>query len=371
MPDSTEESIYLDWNATTPPHPAVVEAMRDALTTSWGNPASVHRKGRAARSLVENARERLAQAIQVDARDIVFTSGGTEANNLALHAAPCLVTSHLEHPSVIRVAERLEAQGRAVWLSVSEQGTVSPDELGRLLQGCPQGSWVAVMAANHETGVLQPIAELAAVTHRYGARLHVDAVQALGKIGMSFCAAADSLAVCAHKLRGPRGIGALAWRHGGGPAPLVLGGAQERGLRPGSQDAALAVGFQTALEHADIEAFGCIAALRDRLEAQLAHVSQRNGTVNGRLAHVSNLSFPGWRADELVAALDLAGICVSAGSACSAGTIEPSPVITHMLGEQRAASAVRFSLGGLTSQAEVNAVVSALLRLVSKAGADP
>jgi cysteine desulfurase len=344
--------VYLDWNATTPPHPAVLARMAEALQF-WANPSSVHTPGRAARALVEQARERLARELEVDARDVLFTSGGTEANNLALHRAPLLVTSRLEHPSVVRLAERLGEEGRARWLPVPADGQLRPEDLELALSDAPPGTWVSVAAANHETGVVQPVSEIARVAHAAGARLHVDAVQVLGTLSLQGCREADALTVCAHKIRGPKGIGALAWRRGAAPSPLLTGGAQERGLRPGSQDAALAAGFEAAVEQLDVARHRGLAGLRDEAERRLLPYAERNGLAAPRLPHVSNLSFRGWRSDELVAALDLGGVCVSAGSACSAGTLQPSAVIESMLGSERASRAVRISLGELTTAEEL------------------
>jgi len=356
--------IYLDWNATTPPSQAVLQAMRDAAGV-WANPASVHALGRAARAVVEGARECLAEVLRVHPRDVVFTSGGTEANNLALHAAPLLVTSRLEHPSVVRLAEALGTSTR--WLPVHPDGRVVPADVAGALQDAPPGTWVSVAAVNHETGVIQPIRELAELVHRRGARLHVDAVQALGKQELSALSEAHAISVCAHKIQGPKGIGALAWRPGATPVPLVRGGAQERGFRPGSQDAMLAAGFRAALEGIDLARHAGLGPLRDRIEQRLARHGQVNGALDGRVAHVSNVSVNGWRSDELVAALDLLGVCVSAGSACSAGTIEPSPVITSMLGSERAARAVRISLGVETTPAAVETATLLLEELLESA----
>lgn len=360
-------SIYLDWNATTPPHPRVLDAMRDAQAC-WANPASVHRLGRAARAVVDTAREELARVLGLDARDVLFTSGGTEANNLALHAAPLLITSRLEHPSVVRIAERLEREKRTRWLPVPSTGSIEPETVARALVEAPQGSWVSVMAANHETGVVQPVAELARVVHRHGARLHVDAAQALGKMELSALAEADAISVCAHKLRGPKGIGAVGWRHGAQPTPLLVGGAQERGLRPGSQDAVLSAGFLAALRLIDVDRHQQLERLRDDLERALVPPGQVNGDPARRLPHVSNLSFARWKADELVAALDLRGVCVSAGSACSAGTTEPSPVISSMLGPERALSAVRISIGEATTPSELQTAAFLMRELVMEPG---
>lgn len=360
--------IYLDWNATTPPSPAVLAAMQEA-SGSWANPASVHALGRAARAVVEGTRERLAAVLSVHPRDVVFTSGGTEANNLALHAAPLLVTSRLEHPSVVKVAEALEGAGRTHWLPVHGDGRVLPADVSAVLSAlaehtAPTNVWVSVAGVNHETGVIQPVAELADVVHGFGARLHVDAVQALGKLDLAYLSGADALTVCAHKIRGPKGIGALAWRPGAAPQPLVRGGAQERGFRPGSQDAMLAAGFGAALAGIDVARHARLAALRDRLEQSLVRHGRVNGAVDARVSHVSNVSVDAWRSDELVAALDLRGVCASAGSACSAGTIEPSPVISHMLDLERAARAVRISIGVETTPADVETAVLVLEELL-------
>jgi cysteine desulfurase len=340
--------------------------MFDAASTAWANPSSVHHAGRRARALVDETRERLAALLAIHPRDVALTSGGTEANNLALHSATALVTSRIEHPSVVRVAESLERRGVPVsWLPVSVSGRIEPDSIDVALTHLPSGAWVAVMAANHEAGVIQPIAEIAERVHRHGAKLHVDAVQALGKISVEALGVADSIAVAAHKIRGPKGIGALAWR-GIAPKPLVVGGAQERGIRPGTQDAALAAGFSAALEHAGTSptTYESLASLRDVLEQALAPHATVNGEASPRLPHVSNMSFRGWGGAELVAALDLAGLRVSSGSACSAGTTEPSPVIEAMLGRERALSSVRFSLGETSDRALVERAIRVVERVV-------
>jgi len=347
---AADDAVYLDWNATTPPRPEVLEAMLRAASHAWGNPASTHGTGRRARVEVEELREALGAALGVHPRDVVLTSGGTEANNLRLVDAPGIVTSRLEHPSVVRVAEALAARGRPCrWLDVPESGRLDVARVAEACRDLPAGAWVAVQAANHETGVLQPVAELADVVHGAGLLLHVDAVQAFGKVGLSGLSEADSIAVASHKIRGPKGIGALAFR-GAAPRPLLLGGSQERGLRPGTVDPIAAAGFRVAVElsAASPGRWAELARLRDELESWLGAVSVQNGEAP-RLPHVTNRSFPGWRGDELVAALDLLGVRVSSGSACAAGTAEPSPVISAMLGRERAVSAVRMSLGDTTT----------------------
>lgn len=362
------QQIYLDWNATTPPLSEVIDAMADAARSAWGNPASVHGSGRAARDVVETAREEIATLVGANARDVIFTSGGTEANNLALHRAPGLITSVLEHPSVTRVAEALEAEGRPVrWLPVPASGRLEPGAVSDALVGMPPATVVAVAAVNHETGVVQAVGELATLTAAAGARLHVDAVQAVGKLPAASLAGADTLSLAAHKLRGPKGIGALIHRPDRAPKPLLLGGSQERGRRPGTVDPVAAAGFRVAAAWAreSLGQRGRLGDLRDGLEAQLV---QRGALVNGqegpRLAHVSNVSFVGRPGDELVAALDLLGVAVSSGSACSAGTTEPSKVIAAMLGLERARGAVRISIGETTTSADLAAALVAFDRVL-------
>ncbi|MFT3764479.1 MAG: cysteine desulfurase family protein [Minicystis sp.] len=368
--------IYLDWNATTPPHPDVIEAMRRALESAWANPASVHGAGRQARACVERAREAVAALVGLDARDVVITSGGTEANNLALaHAfAPAgpageavgsLVLSRLEHPSVVRAAERLADQGVAVeWAAPDPSGRLDPAAVAEACDRAAQRAplrLVVLQAVNHETGVIQPVAEVAEIAHARGAKLHVDAVQAVGRLDPAAWAGADLVAVAAHKIRGPKGVGALATRPGIRLRPVLVGGAQERGLRPGTQDPAACAGFAAAAERAreTPARYAALAALRDGFEADLGAMGARFGSApirNGEAArapHVINLSWPGWRGDELCAALDLEGVAVSSGSACSAGTADPSPVLAAMLGEARARGAVRVSLGEDTAAEEL------------------
>jgi cysteine desulfurase len=360
---------YFDWNATTPLHPSVITAMAEAAPIAWANPASVHAAGRRARSVLEDAREIVAALVGRDARDVCFTSGGTEANNLALSAATALATSRIEHPSVVRLAERLEARGVPVaWIQVPEHGRVEPALAEAALAALPSGATLAVSAVNHETGVIHPLAELSAVATLAGARLHVDAVQAVGRLAPELFQFGDSLAIASHKIRGPKGIGALAFRPGGAPPPLLLGGAQERGLRPGTVDAVAAAGFGRAAELARSgpERYAPLSALRDRLEAALGEQVTRNGASVARAPHVSNFTVPNRRGDELVAALDLEGLRVSSGSACAAGTSEPSPVIEAMAGKARAAGAVRVSLGEETRAEDVERLIQALLRLLAR-----
>jgi cysteine desulfurase len=368
------EPIYLDWNATTPPHADVLSAMARAGREAWANPASTHGLGRRARALVEDTREKLADLCAVHPRDVLFTSGGTEANNLALSRAPGLALSQLEHPSVTRVAEELGRRGVPIeWLPVGPSGRVDPDAVRPALQRLPRGSVVALMAANHETGVRQPLEAVALLAHEHGATLHVDAIQALGKLPPEEWRFADSLSLAAHKIRGPKGIGALAFRGENAPKPVLLGGSQERGLRPGTVDPIAAAGFLAALEWASDgpSRYRALSRLRDDFEAGFTGVALINGGEAERLPHVSNLSFSGSSGDEIVAALDLLGVCVSSGSACSAGTTEASTVITAMLGRERAKAAVRISLGETTTFEQIRAAKVAFRRALGLVPANP
>ncbi|MEO7032815.1 MAG: cysteine desulfurase family protein [Polyangiaceae bacterium] len=368
------DSLYLDWNATTPPHPEVLAAMARAAEQAWGNPASTHRVGRQARALVEDTREKLAEICAVHPRDVLFTSGGTEANNLALSGVVGLALSRLEHPSVTRVAEQLEARAIPVeWVPVPPSGRLEAGAYRSALERLPRGSVAALMAANHETGVLQPLEEVALAAHELGATVHVDAVQALGKLPAETWRFADSLAVAAHKIRGPKGLGALAFRGARAPKPVLVGGSQERGLRPGTVDPVAAAGFLVALQRAETGAqrYAPLAGLRDDFEQAFAGVAQVNGQGVPRLPHVSNLSFEGVSSDELVAALDLLGVCVSSGSACSAGTTEPSLVIRAMVGRERARAAVRVSLGETTTIVQIQAAKAAFRRALGLPASHP
>lgn len=363
--------VYLDWNATTPPHPAVLDAMRAAAESAWGNASSPHRTGRRARALVEAARERVANRLELSARDVIFAGSGTEANNLALRGAPSLVLTRLEHPSVVRVAEELERRGGMVrWLAPPESGRMNPTAFEQALRelepAVRTSTVVALAAANHETGVVQPIPEVAERVHALGAWLHVDAAQALGKLEPSAFAGADSYTVVAHKIRGPQGVAALAWRGAPRVLPVLLGGSQERGLRPGTHSVPLIAGFAAALERLDPGRYRPLARWRDDFELALAPRALVNGGGVERLPHVSNLSLLGWSGEQLVAALDLEGVCIASGSACSVGTSQPSAVIEAMLGRARAASAVRVSLGESTLEGDMERAIIAFNRVLGR-----
>ncbi|MDB4947208.1 MAG: Cysteine desulfurase [Labilithrix sp.] len=370
--------VYLDWNATTPPLPEALDAMREVASRTWGNPSSIHADGRAARSVVEDARAAVGELTGRDARDVLFTSGGTEANNLAVRSAVAsgctvLVTSRLEHPSVTRVAEALERDGtvRVRWTRVAADGVLDlADVEAALAETGDARALVTVQALNHETGALQPAAEVIALAHARKALVHVDAVQAWGRVPTTSLAGADTLSLAAHKLRGPKGIGALVVRPGLPIVPFVLGGAQEKGLRPGTVDAALAAGLGIAARHAlgGPVRYARVSALRDRLERTLVTLGgQVAGAAAARAPHVTTTVWPGWPGAELVAALDLEGLSVSSGAACSAGTVDPSPVIEAMLGAALAASSIRCSLGELTTEHDVASAEATFARVLGRA----
>lgn len=370
--------IYLDWNATAPPLPSVVEAMTDAAHNCWANPSSSHAFGRAARARVEDAREAVAQLARSDPRDVVLTSGGTEANNLALRSAfarsrGVLLTSRLEHPSITRVAEALETEGRAIvrWVRVRPEGTIDLEDLERATR--TEGArLMAVQAVSSETGVVQPVQEAIALARRVGIRVHVDAVQAFGRLE-DVVADADTRSLAAHKIRGPKSIGALVGRPGIALAPVIVGGAQERGLRPGTIDPVAASGLAVAARHASSSStrWRALAPLRDALEAAVLRMcagARVNGASAQRAPHVASIAFAGWRGPELVAALDLEGLAVSSGTACSAGTAEPSPAILAMGDSAAAASTVRFSLGEETTASEIEGAVAVLAHVLPRSG---
>jgi cysteine desulfurase len=326
---------------------------------------------------VEDAREHVAALAGESPRDVLLTSGGTEANNLGLrrpfvHHVGHLITSRLEHPSALRTAEDLAERGVTVtWLSVDSSGRYAPEALAAALESRRgEGpTLVAVHAVHHETGVVQPIGELTRLAEEHGAQIHVDAVQAAGRVDPSWWRGAHTVALAAHKLRGPKGIGALITRAGIAVRPILLGGSQERGLRPGTVDPIAAAGFGVAARRAlegGPERYASLAPLRDRLELAVTADSRAEivASTSLRAPHVSLLLVDGWRGDELVAALDLEGVCVSSGSACAAGTAEPSPAVVAIVGAARASSALRVSLGETAQPSDIDAFLAAFERVV-------
>ncbi len=380
------DAIYLDHNATTPTRPEVVEAMRRCYADGHANPASQHRPGQRARRVLEDAREAIARILGADLGAsppdrLLFTSGGTEANTLAVigmgrargDGSPGqVIVSAVEHASVIEPAEHLMERGwRLDLLGVTSDGVVHVDRLAGLIT--PEARLVSVMLGNHETGVLQPVAELAPICGEAGVPLHTDAVQVAGKLPIDFRGlGVSAMTVAAHKFQGPLGIGALVLR-GAGVEPILFGGHQQDGLRPGTEPVALAVGMQTALElwQQDHEAHARrLAALRERFEAGL-RTGARDVVVNGsgaaRLPHTSSVAFPGLDAQVLLVALDTVGVACSVGSACSSGSTELSPTLRAMqLPSEIVAGSLRFSLGATTTEAEIDEAVRRIVGVVEQ-----
>ncbi|BCX18476.1 MAG: cysteine desulfurase [Geminicoccaceae bacterium] len=353
----TAPGVYLDWAATAPVRPEAIEAMAEVLR-EVGNPSSVHGFGRRARARLEAARRTVARAFAVEPDAVLFTSGGTEANQLALHQADGrIAVTAIEHASI------LEAVPDALRLPVTAEGVLDLEAAERLLAG-HRPSLVACQLANNETGAIQPVAELARLARAVGAKLHVDAVQAAGKLACAPEAlGADTVAVSAHKLGGPAGIGALLLRPGLVVRPRQPGGGQEGGRRAGTPNLAGAVGFARALELLSSVDWAAVAALRDRLERELRAIAPELRVVAAeaaRLATISCLLTPGLSAETQLVALDLEGVAVGAGAACSSGKLAPSHVLRAMgFTEAEARSAIRVSLGWSTREADIDRLVAA------------
>ncbi|MEQ8354168.1 MAG: cysteine desulfurase family protein [Kiloniellaceae bacterium] len=354
-------TVYLDHNATSPVRPEALEAMTAALSLP-GNASSVHGPGRRARRLVEEARARVAALAGADPAWVIFTSGGTEANNLALGGlpAPVIVVSAGEHDSV------LQAAPAARRIALAADGRVDLDALEAVLESAPEGALVAVMLANNETGVIQPLEAVVALARAAGARVHCDAVQAAGKIPLDMARlGVDMLTLSAHKLGGPPGVGALLARPELPLSALQRGGGQERRRRAGTENLPGIAGFGAAAEVAarDLPAAAALAALRDRFEnAALAIAPDLKvfGATAERLPNTSCVAVAGLPAETQLMALDLAGVAVSSGAACSSGKIQPSHVLTAMgATAEEAASAIRVSLGWTSSAADIDRLLAA------------
>jgi cysteine desulfurase len=373
--------VYLDHNATTPLAPAVMEAMAAALAGTFGNPSSVHRVGQQAKAAMDEARAAVAELIGADASEIVFTSGGTEADNLALRGLAeasdgprHLVVSAIEHEAVLNTARALARRGwQVTYLPVDRAGYVQPEVLEAAMT--PDTALVSVMHANNETGTLQPIAALADIAHRHGARFHTDAVQTVGKVGVDVGAlGVDLLTLSAHKFHGPKGAGALWIRRGTRLVPTLTGGRQERNRRAGTENVPAIVGLGAAARLAGAKLAAGegarLAALRDRLETGILERipgTAVNGGPGPRVPNTTNVSFERVEAEALLIALDLEGIAVSTGAACSSGSLEPSHVLRAMgLPPHRVQSALRFSLGATTTEAEIDRVLDVLPGLVAR-----
>ena len=380
--------VYLDHAATTPMRPEAIAAMTEELAC-LGNPSSLHAVGRRARRVVEESREQLAEVFGARPSEIVFTSGGTEADNLAVKGLYWarhegerrrVLTTSVEHHAVLDSVRWLEdTQGaEAIWLAVDPDGGVRPAALRAAIgQASEQVAMVSVMWANNEVGTVQPVSELAAVAHEYGVPFHTDAVQAAAQLPVDFAASgADALTVTAHKLGGPVGVGALILARGVGPVPVLHGGGQERDIRSGTLDTPAIRAFAVAAaicakQRADEAAR--LAELRDDLVRQvLAAVPDAvlNGPPPGpgRLPGNAHFSFPGCEGDALLMLLDANGIACSTGSACTAGVAEPSHVLLAMgAGDSRARGSLRFSLGHTSTQHDVDALAAVIGEVVDRA----
>ena len=361
---------YLDHNATCPPLEEALNAQREAARAAFGNPSSLHWAGRAARKALDDARDRLAAFIGAESGSIVFTSGGTEANNLAIQgwcegARPGrIVTSAIEHPSVLKPLERMESRGwEVVRLRPDASGVVRANEVAAALDG--RTRLVALMAANNETGALQPVAEVGAICRERGIVFLVDAVQALGKQAVDVREwNADMVSFSAHKIGGPRGVGALMVRRGLKLAELAPGGGQERRRRSGTENVPGITGFAAALGRLDFEA---LRPLRDAFEERLIEALPDVRIFSREAPRTPNASMfcvPGLEGETLLMQLDLAGFAVASGSACSSGKREPSHVLLAMgASETEARSSIRVSFGPSNTMEDAHALVDELVRI--------
>lgn len=377
--------IYLDYNATTPLAPEALEAMRPFLEQHFGNPSSIHAAGRETRAAIDDARDRLARLLGAKAHEIIFTGGGTEADNLAViglarnraAAGKHLITCTTEHHAVLHAFEHLQKREgfRVTWLPVDRRGRIDLEHLADVLT--PETTLVSIMSANNETGTLQPVREIGALCRERGVILHIDAIQSFGKEALE-PGIADALSLAAHKFHGPKGVGLLYLRAGLSIERLQHGGSHENDRRAGTENVAAIVGMARAAELAvrdlDVEAVRQ-ATLRDRLWSGIAATfpaAVMNGDPAHRLANTLNVSFPGLDGEGLLMNLDLAGICASSGSACMVGSIQPSHVLIAMgVPPEHAASTVRFSLGKGTTAAEIDETLARLPAIFARLQPEP
>lgn len=371
---------YFDYNATTPVSSEVLEVLIPAMTYVYGNASSIHQDGQAAKQKLEAARRQMGALLRCGWKDIVFTSGGTEANNIAVlgavRAHPArqkhVVTTAIEHHAVLKTCERLEREGVAVTYVPFRSPERLAEEIQRALR--PTTVLVSVMHANNETGAILPLQEIAAVAREAGVLFHSDGVQAVGKIPVDVEAlGVDLYSISGHKIYAPKGIGALYVRKGVNLDPLMHGGRHERGLRPGTENvpAAMALGRAAAwLSASGAEEAARLAELRDRLETKiLAAVPQTTVTAadSPRVPNTTNIRFDGIEGEALLIALDLRGFAVSSGAACSSGAVEPSHVLTAMgMSKGEARSCLRFSLGRANTIEQVDALVEAVAQSVAQ-----
>jgi cysteine desulfurase len=372
--------IYLDYNATTPLCDDAREAMLPYLNRHFGNPSSVHAAGREARAAIDNARDKLAALLRVKPHELIFTSGGTEACNLAvLGLARCqsspgghVISNKAEHHAVLNALEYLEKRERfeVTWLNVSREGIVDLDQLATAIR--PNTRLVSIMAANNETGVIQPMREISQICRKRGVLLHSDMVQVFGKIENDL-SLVDAASFAAHKFYGPKGVGFLFLRSGLSIQPIMFGGAHENERRPGTENVAAIAGMAAAAEWTMHDHDGeqkREARLRDDLWARISQNvpdAKQNGANAPRLGNTLNVSLLGLDSEMLLIALDLEGVCASSGSACMVGSVVASHVLLAMgLPIERARSAVRFSLGKWTTADEIEAAGDAVRKIVDR-----
>ena len=373
---------YLDHNATTPLDPLVADRVAQAMRDTWGNASSIHHFGQQAKAALDLARGEVGGLIGADASEIVFTAGGTESDNLAIRGAAealepsgrkHLVTSAIEHEAVLNTMKALQRRGwRVSIVPVDARGIVSVDRVREAITG--DTALVSVMHANNEIGTIQPIAEISALAHEKGALMHTDAVQSAGKIAVDVRAlGVDMLTIAGHKFYGPKGTGALWVKRGVRLISPITGGRQERSRRAGTENVPALVGLGVAAGIASRKwqtEGPRLAALRDRLEAGILSSiggADRNGAVSPRVPNTANISIDRVESESMLIGLDLAGIAVSSGSACSSGTLEPSHVLKAMgLPHARTLGSIRFSFGTANTDADVDRVLEALPALVEK-----
>jgi cysteine desulfurase len=376
-----DTKIYLDNSASTRVDDRVVEAMLPFFRETFGNASSIHAFGQEARAGAENARSSVAELLGADTREIVFTSGGTESDNAALwgvfrhkaHAGNHFITSKIEHPAVLKTCKALEGAGAEVtYIPADTSGRVDPDRVAAAIR--EQTVLISIMHANNETGVIQPIEEIGALARERGILFHTDAVQSVGKIPIhAGRLGVDLLSLSGHKMHAPKGVGVLYMRAGVKLAPFLTGGSHERGRRAGSENVPAIVGLgvaaRLAMERLP-EMAGRVAELRDRLEGQIkAKIPgvRTNGSPDRRLPNIANLAFEGIEGESAVIGLDLAGLAVSSGSACSSGALEPSHVLTGMgLRPEVAQGSLRFSLCYHNTQQEIDSAVDILMQVVAR-----
>lgn len=372
--------VYADNNATTQVDSEVIKEMTLFLTEKWGNPSSMHQLGGDVEKGIEDARAKVAKCIGASQpSEIIFVSGGTEADNTAIRSALAsrknrnkIITTRVEHPAVLNLCKNLEREGYKVrYLPVDKRGHLNLDDLREAMD--ENVAVVSIMAANNETGVLFPVEQAGEIAHQYGALFHTDAVQAMGKVPVDLSQGhIDLLSVSAHKIHGPKGIGALYIRRGCRFRPFILGGHQERGRRGGTENAPGIVAMGKAAElalHHIAEEQTRVRALRDRLENELLKIplSRINGKTEQRLPGTSNISFKNVEGEALLLMLDSKGICASSGSACTSGTLEPSHVLRAMgVPFTYAHGSLRFSLGRFNTDKDVDIILQELPGIVKR-----